>query len=195
MADFYKVLKADPLGEPYTPSQPGAKAIQSYWCQVEGQEKAVMIGRQVGNALVAGQHIYGDLLYAKSQKGNEYWKLKSAMVPEGVQRPADSPAQAQAQAATTPAAPGSNMSSAMPDWFMPVANQIDYIFREMRKMDADQPQVATTATEAKAQVEEAEHLEVSGEPLDPETASMLDDLFGKSQEEAEAEPLKKLKAY
>ena len=195
MADFYKVLKADPLGEPYTPSQPGAKPIQSYWCQVEGQEKAVMIGKQVREdgtpALYAGQHVYGDLMYAKSQKGNEYWKLKSAQVPEGITRPADSPAQAAAQAATGTPAP--NASAVMPDWFMPVANQIDYIFREMKKMDADQPQPTDSEPLPVGTVlEEAHELEVSGAPLDEETANMLDDIFGKSdaavEEAGEPEP-------
>lgn len=174
MADFYKVLKADPLGEPYTPNQPGAKAIQSYWCQVEGQDKAVMIGKQVRDdgvaPLVPGQHVYGDLMYAKSQKGNEYWKLKSAQVPEGVQRPADSPAQAQAQHAT---GTQPNLSAQMPDWFMPVANQIDYIFREMKKMDADQP------GNGQPEPVEPQHVEhVGGEPLDEETQKTLDDIFG-----------------
>jgi hypothetical protein len=174
MAEFFKILKADPLGDPYTPNAPGAKPTQSYWCQVEGQDKAVMIGKQVRSdgqpPLVPGQHVYGNLMYAKSQKGNEYWKFKSEKVPDDVQRPADSPAQAQAQAATTPA----NMSAAMPDWFKPVANQIDYIFREMRKMDVDAQTDIPLKTEPEAPAP-VEH--VGGEALDEETQARLDEIF------------------
>ena len=181
MAQFFKILKADALGDPWTPNAPDAKPIQNYWCQVEGQDKPVSIGKQVGNHLNAGEHVYGDLMYAKSQKGTEYWKFKSAKVPDDVQRPADSPAQAQAQQATG-SQPAPNLSASMPEWFMPVANQIDYIFREMRKMDADLPQptpaeplpVQTVLEEA-----QAPELEVAGAPLDEDTAAMLDDIFGK----------------
>lgn len=175
MSDFYKILKADPLGEPWTPNEPGAKAIQNYWCQVEGQEKAVSIGKQVRDdgqpALSPGQHVYGDLMYAKSQKGTEYWKFKSAKVPEGVVRPAESPAQVAAQQAT--GSQPTNMSGEMPDWFKPVANQIDYIARELRKMDADAP---AAEVEALIKADEKE-LEVVGEPVDKETEDFLRDLF------------------
>lgn len=177
MAEFYKILKADPLGEPYNSH---GKDIQSYWCQVENQDKAVMIGKQVGNTLTPGQHVYGDLMYAKSQKGTEYWKFKSAQVPEGVQRPADSPAQATAQAATRQV----DMSAEMPDWFKPIANQIDYIFREMRKMDST-PGVseAAHAEEAKLKAaEEAKVEQVAGSPLDEVTKATLDEIFGDTPE-------------
>ncbi len=181
MSQFFKVLKADPLGEPWTPNAPDAKPIQNYWCQVEGQDKAVSIGRQAGNPLSAGEHVYGDLMYAKSQKGTEYWKFKSARVPEGVQRPANSPAQAQAQAAT-----GSqpNMSADMPDWFKPVANQIDYIFREMKKLDDNQPGVIDSLASPQSKTSD---IEVVGEPLDEATLATLDGIFGTPGEEPEPE--------
>lgn len=175
MADFHKVLKADPLGEPWTPSQPGAKPIQNYWCQVEGQEWAVSIGRQTDNPLTPGTHVYGDLLYAKSQKGTEYWKFKSQQVPEDVTRPADTPAQATAQQATG-TQPVSNMSAAMPDWFLPINNMIKYIYEQMRAMDDNapkelegigaKPKQKTTATEV-----------VGGVELDPATKAEIDDIL------------------
>lgn len=177
MSDFYKVLKADPLGDPWTPNQPGAKPIQNYWCQVEGQALAVSIGKQARDdgqpALTPGTHVYGDLMYAKSQKGTEYWKFKSVKVPEGVQRPADSPAQAQAQAATG-STPAPNMSEQMPGWFMPVANQIDYIWREMRKMDTSQQE----QTPAQLPFEPAP----KAEPVDAETQAKIDELFNVEEE-------------
>lgn len=186
MAEFYKVLKADAMGDPYTPSMPGAKPIQSYWCQVEGQEKAVMIGKQVRDdgqpALVAGQHVYGNLMYAKSQKGTEYWKFKGEKVPDGVTRPAESPAQATAQQAV--GTRQVNMSSEMPDWFKPISNQIDYIFRELRKMD-DNPSVseAAYAEEAKLKaLEESKPEQVTDGALDEATKAVLDDIFGPSPE-------------
>ena len=169
MSQFFKILKADPLGDPYTPNMPGAKPTQSYWCQVEGQEKAVMVGKQVREdgapALTPGQHIYGDLMYAKSQKGTEYWKYKSAKVPDGVQRPQDT-AQSAPQGSYTP-----NVSDAMPGWFIPVAKQIDYLYTEMKKMDA----------EPKQEQLDIEPIQGS-EPLDPETQKTLDDIFSKEQE-------------
>lgn len=176
MAEFYKVLTAEPLGDPYSAH---GKMLQNFWCQFEGVDKAVSLSKQVPNTPQLGGYVYGNLMYAKSQKGNEYWKFKSEKVPDGMPRPASTPAQATAQAAVgqTP-----NTSSSMPDWFMPIANQIDYIFREMRKMDSEapenqQPPVQTTAPE----------LEVAGEPLDPDTAAQIEDIFGKPAEAPEPE--------
>lgn len=178
MAQFLKILKADALGDPWTPNAPDAKPIQNFWCQVEGQALAVSIGKQVGNTLTPGEHVYGDLMYAKSQKGTEYWKFKSAKVPDDVQRPANSPAQAQAQAATGGGTP--DMSGAMPGWFIPVANQVQYIYNEMKKMDSELEGAEPTAEIAPLQVE--------GEPLDEATKAKLDDIFGKPEESAEPEP-------
>lgn len=174
MADFHKVLKADPLGEPWTPDQPGAKPIQNYWCQVEGQEWAVSVGRQTDNPLLPGQHIYGDLTYAKSQKGTEYWKFKSQKVPEGVTRPADTPAQAQAQQAT--GTQPSNMSAAMPDWFLPINNMIKYIYEQMRKMDDDAPKEIEGIGAAPKPAPKTTEV-VGGVDLDPATKAEIDDIF------------------
>lgn len=177
MAQFYKVLKADPLGDPYVnPNVPNAKPVQSYWCQVEGQEKAVMIGKQVRDdgqvALRPGQHVYGDLMYAKSQKGNEYFKFKSAQVPEGVQRPADSPAQATAQAAVGGTAYAEKWAEqsgeVVPKWAQPMYNMVTYIYEQMKAMDGDalnDPKPATPVDN------------LGGEEVDEETKSMLDDIF------------------
>lgn len=174
MADFYKILKADPLGDPWTPKAPGAKPIQNYWCQVEGQEKAVSIGKQVGNTLTPGQHVYGDLKYAKSQKGTEYWKFDSQMVPEGIPRPADSPAQATAQQAT-----GSqpNSSAVMPEWFMPVANQIDYIFREMKKVDSSVVETKEEPFQESLITED----DVIGEPMPQDAIDALNGVFNEPE--------------
>lgn len=164
MAEFFKILKADPLGDPWTPSQPGAKPVQNYWCQVEGQDKDVSIGRQVGNPLTPGQHVYGDLTYAKSQKGNEYWKFKSVQVPEDVQRPADSPAQAQAQQAV-----GGNASDVIPGWAITMNNMIEYIYKEMKKM-SDEPDINESIVDAGKAVADT--------PAEEEVKVNLDDLFG-----------------
>lgn len=176
MAEFYKILKADPMGEPYTPSQPGAKPIQSYWCQVEGQEWAVMIGKQVGNTLTPGEHVYGNLMYAKSQKGNEYWKFKSEKVPEGTVRPADTPAQAVAQQAT-----GVDMSAKMPDWFQVWANVIQDTHKMVKELHG-----GFAEDEPKEEPKETKGVEqIAGEPVDEETKDMLDGIFGEPEVDAE----------
>lgn len=164
MSQFYKILKADPLGEPYTPNFAGAKATQSYWCQVEGQEKDVMVGKQVRDdgqpALLPGQHIYGDLLLATSQKGNEYLKFKSAKVPDGVQWPADSVT----VSASTPAVVGGDM----PGWFKPVFNLLEDMDKRLKRLEG---------------VEEEEPLPIipdpADEPLTEEEQMEIDKLFGK----------------
>ena len=189
MSQFYKVLKADPLGDPYTPNFQGAKPTQTYWCQLEGVDKDVSIGKQVRDdgqaALFPGQHVYGDLMYAKSQRGTEYWKFKSAKVPEGVTRPADSPAQATAQAATgmPPVQPGAVVGDGVPGWAVPLYNMVEYIYKEMKKMDSDaQPEVVSHTATTEGSAEQlpdvpAKVEQVGGEPLDEETKKTLDDIF------------------
>lgn len=165
MADFYKILKADPLGDPWTSH---GKTNQTFWCQVEGQDRPVSISKQVPNTLVPGQHVYGDLVYAKSQKGTEYWKLKSAKVPEGVQRPADSPAQAVAQQAV------GDVSGQAPGWFTVYGNMIEYIYKEMKKMDI--------AEDSPSQPEPAKEVEVVAGEVDQETKETLNTIFGSEPE-------------
>lgn len=188
MPAFYKILKADPLGNPWTPNKPGAKPIQTWWCQVEGQDLAVSIGKQVGNTLRPGQHVYGDLVYAKSQKGNEYWKLNSQQVPEGVERPQDdpsTPAQAQAQAATGGAgyAEGwaeKNKDEIIPKWFAPFGNMISYIYdymKEMKDAEGNIVDLKDVPTDTPPPAEPAKVEQVSGEPIDEETQKTLDDIF------------------
>ncbi len=135
MSQFYKILKADPLGQPWTPNAPDAKPIQNFWCQAEGLDKDVSIGKQVPNTLTPGEQVYGDLMYAKSQKGTEYWKFKSAKVPDDVPRPASSPAQATAQQATRPV----DMSATQPDWFQPWANVLIDLQKDMKLLKGDEP--------------------------------------------------------
>lgn len=169
MSDWYKILKADPLGEPWMPSKPGAKAIQRYWCQAEGQELPLSIGRQIDNPLHPGMNVYGDLVYAKSQKGNVYWKFTSQRPPEGETRPMDAPqnpAQAVAQIA---------VSTEMPGWFVPVANQIKYIYDQLQAMDETRTVEEVTPENSGA--------EVQGKEVDAETLSMIDEMFTPTEEE------------
>lgn len=180
MAEFYKVLKADPLGEPYTPNVPNAKPLQNYWCQFEGVEKAVSMSKQVGNSPGVGTSVYGDLMYAKSQKGTEYWKFKSQKVPEGTPRPADTPQQAAAQESLVPSA-----SDLVPGWFIPYANMIRFIYDEMKGVEA--PKEVTPVTQHEV-LEEANKPElVAGEPLDPDTQATLDEIFGSPEVTPEPE--------
>lgn len=157
MGQFYKILKADPLGEPWTPKMAGAKPIQNFWCQVAEEELPVSIGKQVPNILTPGQNVYGDLMKATSAKGNDYWKFKSAKVPDDVQRPADT------------AAPAVDSGSS-PAWFKPYADKID----AMHKMVVGEEEPA----------QEAE--KTSGEPLADEDKAVLDGIFGADPEPEEA---------
>ena len=165
MAQFYKILKADPLGEPWTPSAPDAKPIQNYWCQVEGEEWAVSIGKQVGNSIAVGEHIYGDLIKTTSHKGTNYWKFKSAKVPEGVVRPTSSPAQTTAQQAT--GASPADLSGTQPSWFTPWGNLLIQLQKDMKLLKDGEPDE-----------EPAKPEQVSGEPIDAETQATLDNIFG-----------------
>lgn len=156
MAQFYKVLKADPLGEPW---ESHGKQNQTFWCQVEGEDLAVSISKQVPNTLSPGQHVYGDLMKATSQKGTQYWKLKSSQVPEGVTRPVDSVVQA------TPV----DMGATQPDWFKPWGN----LLTEVHKMLKDLHGSETT------------HVEQI--PLDKDTLEKIDSMFKQEAEPVEIE--------
>lgn len=159
MSEFYKILKADPLGDPY---ESHGNKIQTYWCQVEGQEKAVSIGKQEGNVLRPGQHVYGDLMYAKSQKGTEYWKFKGAKVPDGVQRPEDS------AAPSTPA----NQQFDAPAWFIPYGNMIEAMHKHLGLVDSGIIEGAKPA--------------VKHEPAPtPDEKAKVDDLFNDEFDPAE----------
>lgn len=188
MAQFYKVLKADPLGDPWTPNQPDAKPIQNYWCQVEGEELAVSIGKQVPNTITPGESVYGDLMKAQSQKGTNYWKFKSQKVPDGVQRPANSPAQAQAQQAT---GGGVDMSARIPDWFMPFGNMLIYVHAQLKAMDgdaADEPTQTAPAPSEPATAPSTEVEQIGGEPISEDDKAMLDGIFGGGEPAPAPEP-------
>jgi hypothetical protein len=132
-----------------------------------------MIGKQVGNSLLPGQHVYGDLVYAKSQKGNEYWKLKSAKIPEGVQRPADSPIQATAQQAT--GQQPVNMSAQMPDWFQPWANTIKETHKMVKDLHGGEETPPPVAEEPAAEPEKPTIM--NGEPLPAEEVEEIEGMF------------------
>jgi hypothetical protein len=163
MSQFYQILKADPLGDPYTPNFQGAKATQTYWCQFDGVDKDVSMGKQVGNVPIPGSHVYGDLLYAKSQKGNEYWKFKSAKVPDGVQRPASA-------AMPTPAAAHQEVGGQTPGWFQPWANLLQETNKMVKELHGgfQEPELPP----ARQGVEQ-----LGGDPLDEVTQARLDDIF------------------
>lgn len=166
MAKFYNILTASPLGEPWGE---GGKN-QTYWCQFEGLENNVMVNKQT--PIQPGQQIYGDLLTddGKPFKGpkSEYFKFKGAMTPPGTPRPSVS--------SQTPVA---NNSAIVPDWFIPFAKQIDYIYNEMKGVDSNQPLPLADVETYSEEVEEG------GGEITPELKSKLDDIFGKREDENE----------
>ena len=172
MADYYKVLTASPLGEPWTPNFPDAKPLQSYWCQFENVDKDVKITKQVPNVVSPGDQVYGDLAYAKSQKGNEYWQFKSQKTPDGQPRATSAP-QATAQAATGQST-GHNMSALIPDWFMPYGRQIEFIYLAMKALeDTPSEPLATPLTQTSVLT-----LADDVEPLSAETEKLMNEVFG-----------------
>lgn len=178
MAQFYKILKADKLGEPW---EAYGKQNQTFWCQVEGEELDVKINKQVPNVVSPGQHVYGDLVKATSQKGTDYWKFNSQQVPEGVQRPADSPAQQTAQAAV---GTSGIVGDQVPGWFSPYGNMIRFIYDELRKM-SDNPGEDLNPKTPKQQVNETQAA-LNGEDLvpesDPETLEAVNAALGLTDE-------------
>jgi hypothetical protein len=169
MSNFYKVLKADPLGEPWTPNAPGASPIQNYWSQIEGEDWPVSIGKQLPNTVAPGDVIYGDLMKETSKKGTDYWKFKSARIPEGTAIPAGALPHRTPSSNETP-----NASSGMPGWFIPVAKQIEYIYKEMKKVDGD-----TVVEDMEAEAEIDSKAEVKDKFfISPEQKAIMDDIFG-----------------
>ena len=167
MAEFYKLLKADPMGEPW---QAHGKDMQTYWCQVEGEELNVMITKQVGNTISPGHHVYGNLMKATSQKGNDYWKFKSEQVPEGVQRPQDAPstpAQATAQQATGDVTPG---------WFSGWGNLLMEMAKDIKELKGEESPNSIKMEDIPTGKKEVE--QTAGKPLAPEDKEMLDGIFG-----------------
>lgn len=182
MGQFYKILTASPLGEPW---ESHGKQNQTFWCQVEGEELAVSISKQVGNVLLPGMNVYGDLMKAVSQKGTNYWKFKSSQVPEGVARPVDAPVAPAQTAIYPPLNSPVNMSTVQPEWFQPWGNMIKYIHDQMKAMDGDTMVDPAPAPEPAKGVEQ-----LAGPPLDEETKANLDGIFTPEliPEDVEPEP-------
>lgn len=183
MPQFYRVLKADPLGDPYTPNRPNAKPLQSFWCQVAGVVEPVMMSKQVPNTPSLTEGHYGVLEDKVSQSGNAYKKFTSMQTPQGTQRP-----RYDAQEATTQSAPTATQADAqtvhpsdqkdMPFWFAPYAMKINYVYDQMKQVD--QPVVGEplpqmfALTEANKADEEA--VETIGDTTI--TKDELEDIFG-----------------
>lgn len=104
---------------------------------------------------------------ATSQKGTNYWKFRSAKVPEGVTRPASTPAQHQAQQAT-----GVDMSATMPDWFQPWANVLETIYRDVKALKGEETTTIPGVTK-KAPVET---------PVDDGTLAVIKEIFPETPE-------------
>jgi hypothetical protein len=164
MSQFYRVLKADPLGDPW---ESHGKQNQSYWCQVENEELPVKISKQVGNTLSPGDTVYGDLMKATSQKGTSYWKFQAAKVPEGTARPASIPALTQ---------PPVDMSANQPEWFKPWANVLTDMHKMIKEMYGVQDEDTLPEPPAGSVVQ------LAGEPLSDEAKAQLNSIFGPEPE-------------
>lgn len=176
---FYRVLKADPLGEPWTPKAEGAKPLQTFWCQFEGVDKDVSMSKQVPNtpSLTYGQ--FGYLVDAVSQKGTEYYKFKSVKAPEELEQPRYAASDAQEATATKPAAVHPSDQKDTPLWFAPYAIRINQIWEQVKP--GELPATDTTpmpqATVFEAAKEESEEIResIGGGTI---TKDELEDIFG-----------------
>lgn len=126
MSKFYEILTASPLGDPWGEGNKN----QTYWCQVDGIDFPVSISAQ--KPINPGDQKYGDLITddGKPFKGakSEYYRFKSAMVPQGTQRP-----QSTGNAAPTQQTNTAVDDSVVPQWFNPYAIMLKQMY-EWEKM-------------------------------------------------------------
>lgn len=151
MPQFYRVLKADPLDGTYTPNKPGAKPLQSFWCQVEGVEEPVMMSKQVPNTPSLTEGHYGVLESRTSAKGNSYWKFTSMPIPQGQSKPkyADVVDMGKPENVEKNVHPSDQKDT--PLWFAPYAIMIREIHKYVQEQNAEEvltaPDSPDTATE------------------------------------------------
>lgn len=186
---FYRVLKADPLGDPWTPSAANAKPLQTFWCQFEGVDKPVQMAKQIPNtpSLTYGQ--FGYLIPAKSQKGTDYFKFKSQQAPPEMEQPRyDATDGAVATSSTpSPTQPHPSAQVDIPLWFAPFGIMIrglheDLIGRAQRGVDEHPPTEDRPLTQTEV-LEEAKQLDdepptVEGIGGGTITQDELENIFG-----------------
>jgi len=156
LSQFYNILSFTQGDEFQTNYGP----LVTYWLEIEGIEGTIRTNKKPGNVPTLGQN-YGELEVKTNQKGGQYYNFKGMKNPEGVTTPSSAPV----------AQPAGNVSNAMPSWFVPVAKQIDFIYREMKNVE-EKP-----ADWQGSDVEETETVE----PIAPNVKKMLDDTFGTSE--------------
>lgn len=171
MPQFYRVLKADPLGEPWTnPNVVGAKPTQKFWCQVEGVDEPVMIGKQVPNTPSLTEGHYGVLEDATSSKGNAYKKFTSMQIPQGTSKP-------QYAGVTEPQPAGTAQvdDTIVPTWFHPYARVLKEVAEYVREQRGEAAIVNPAPEEPDTATEEHKEEPMAGTTL---TKAELDDMFG-----------------
>lgn len=171
---FFRILKADPLGDPWTPSVAGAKPIQGFWCQFAGVEHPVKVNKQVPNtpSLTEGQ--FGYLLEKTSAKGNSYYEFKGQKIPEGMSAPRYDGGEATAAPVAPAPTPHASDQKDVPYWFAPYAMMIKFIYDEMKGVSPDTPITQTQV------LDEAKKSEESAEPDNDLgiTKDELENIFG-----------------
>ena len=150
MGQYVNVVGYEPAGEPWS-NQHGT--FQTYWVQVEGLEQSVMMNKKVGSVPKLGAN-YGNVIQATSQKGNQYLKWQGEKVPQGTAVPAfaqQPQAPTQVPQAAPAAVPGM-VGGEVPGWAVPMINQmktmaeqVQYIWEQMKAMDLDAAAQATAA--------------------------------------------------
>lgn len=151
---FFRILKADPLGEPWSAN---GGTFQTFWCQFAGVEHPVKVNKKAGStpSLTTGQ--FGYLLEQTSQKGTKYYQFKGQQVPQGMAIPsyADAAEPSQpAQPAPSQAPVHPSDQKEMPYWFAPYAMKINFIYEEMKGV-SDKPMTQQQALDGAKKADES----------------------------------------
>jgi len=137
---FYKVVSASPLGDPFMNSH--GKSQQSFWCQIDGVDLPVMITKNEGNTPSLTQGNYGFLAELKHGKKTDYYRFRSAPIPQGMEVPSYAEVKT-----TVPTRPAVVSDSDIPMWFVPFGAAIKEILTYIREQKAEDAIVAPTSPE------------------------------------------------
>lgn len=180
MSQFYNLTSFTLAGDPWSSAH---GTFQSYWGTFDGVQGNAMFSKKVGSAPTPGQ-VFGDMVIATSQNGNQYYKFKSAQVPPGTVRPANAlpalgvPA-APASPAYTPAAapaPLPNMSAEMPAWFVPFAKILVDLSKWAKEMAGEDVPASQTALPVEPMLTPVDELRTDNQ-LSPDQLQAVADMF------------------
>lgn len=177
MAQYINVTGYQPFGNPWGNDY---GQFQTFYLQVDGYDQGIRVNKKQGNVPKLGQ-LYGEIGQRTKKNGETELTFKEEKLPPGTPVPqapmvTQQPAPQAAAPVAQPVAQAP-VGTGIPAWAIPLINQVtgmdkkvDYIFNEMKKMDADAP--ATPPVEAPKAI-----------PLTPEETAQVADMFGAGEPE------------